>query len=106
MRKSSEEIRRKRILAGLPGFIIGLLAGGLVSYWLNGTYLSRLTFAGCLAGIVVALAIFEKLFALPSENDFHTATWEEAAGPLGITSRERLADRKGEGKAEEKSDKL
>lgn len=105
MRRSAEEIRRKRILAGFPGALVGLLLGGSVSYWLRGTYISRITLAGCLAGIAVTLFIFQKLFALPSEDDFHAATWDEAASPLGITSKGATADRKGAAESEEKGDK-
>jgi hypothetical protein len=87
MRRRSEEIQRQRILAGIPGFLLGLLAGGSVSYWLRGTVISRITFAGCLLGIALALAFFQKRLALPSEDDYHAATWDEANSPLGITSK-------------------
>ncbi|MBI3650332.1 MAG: hypothetical protein HY231_04725 [Acidobacteria bacterium] len=105
-RRSSEEIRRKRILAGFPGFIIGLLFGALVSYSLKGTYISRITFAGCIAGIAAALAICEKMFALPSEGDYHAANWEEAMNPLGITSKATETDGKDEAKAEGNSRRI
>jgi hypothetical protein len=66
---------------------------------------SRITFIGCLAGIALALALFEKMFRLSTENDFHTAMWEEAASPLGLTSKAPSADGPGGGKALEKSDR-
>jgi hypothetical protein len=85
-RRRYDELRRRRILAAIPGGVLGLAAGLIVSHLVRGVYISRLTLLGCLAGIALALYLGERTIGLPTEDDLYEAQFEEAMSPLGITS--------------------
>lgn len=86
--RSYEKLRRKRVMVGTIGFIFGLGIGAITSYLIRGAFSPRIVFASCFGGIALALYIGEKLARLPTEDDLHTAQFEEAISPLGLIAKD------------------
>jgi hypothetical protein len=73
------QLRRRRVLVGLVGFLVGVAVGVPLNYVFYGRYIDFTTFASGLAGAAIALFLAERKKNLP--------TAEEARGlRFGLTA--------------------
>jgi hypothetical protein len=97
-RSGYTQLRRKRILVGAIGVLLGWCVGIPVTYWVNGRYFDFLTLAfGCLGG-AVALRFAEKKIRLATTAQLRDLSSREKLNVLGLSTSDEAAEKEEKGR--------
>jgi hypothetical protein len=85
LRTVSTQMRRRRILVGSVGFLVGLSVGVGITLGLYGVYFNATTLAVGALGVAIAFLYAEKRIHLPTADDVSQQRFRERLKPLSST---------------------